>query len=97
MHFLKVKGVGILLLHNHSTVLIAISSFHCKYACFFLLNLKAWNKYSLLDKSSGVACRIIFILETAEMLNVTLKSEPTEEENRITSISVESYEENLFL
>uniref|UniRef100_A0A8C6X3Y0 AP-3 complex subunit beta n=1 Tax=Naja naja TaxID=35670 RepID=A0A8C6X3Y0_NAJNA len=31
------------------------------------------------------------------MLNVTLKSEPTEEENRITSVSVESYEENLFL
>lgn len=95
MHFLKVKGVGILLLHNHATVLI--SSFHYKYACFFLLNLEAWNKYSLLDKFSGVACRITFILEKAEMLNVTLKSEPTEEENSITSFSVESYEENLSL
>ncbi|KAG8131012.1 hypothetical protein E2320_017584, partial [Naja naja] len=86
MHFLKVKGVGILLLHNHSTVLVAISRFHYKP-----------GTSALFDKFSGVACRITFILEKAEMLNVTLKSEPTEEENRITSVSVESYEENLFL
>lgn len=49
---------------------------------------------SLLGKFSGAAYRI---LEKADTLQVSLKSEPNIEENRITSPSADPCEENLIL
>lgn len=51
----------------------------------------------LLGKISGAAFNVKHILEKAETLQVTLKPEPSIEESKICSTSVEQCEENHIL